>query len=192
MCRGGQQRGRGDWRLHTWCRDHPSVRSLPLLRAGRSMAWGPVCIRPELGTHQNSAPRQPDSLLTADGIRFSQGRSGGGQQTCPRAAAPSPAFSPQCARSAELVGTFVSPEVFLKLIWPMLKKSPSASSLLVLASVTRGCPREALRPHLKAIATELAGAHICQGSEHVRVDGGSSPTSQLLNLSFVRGTHTSY
>lgn len=75
----------------------------------------------------------------------------------------------QCTRSAELIGTFVSPEVFLKLIWPMLKKSPSASGLLVLASVFRGCPREALQPHLKAVATELASAHICQGSENVRV-----------------------
>ncbi|XP_036095862.1 dynein assembly factor 5, axonemal [Molossus molossus] len=73
-----------------------------------------------------------------------------------------------CTRSAELIGTFVSPEVFLKLIWPMLRKSPSASGLLVLASIIRGCPRETLRPHLKAVATELAGAHICQGSENRR------------------------
>ncbi|XP_059534686.1 LOW QUALITY PROTEIN: dynein axonemal assembly factor 5-like [Myotis daubentonii] len=73
-----------------------------------------------------------------------------------------------CTRSAELIGTFVSPEVFLKLLWPMLKKSPSASGLLVLAAVIWGCPREALRPHLKAITTELAGAHIRQGSEHLR------------------------
>ncbi|XP_036169739.1 dynein assembly factor 5, axonemal isoform X5 [Myotis myotis] len=73
-----------------------------------------------------------------------------------------------CTRSAELIGTFVSPEVFLKLLWPMLKKSPSASGLLVLAAVIRGCPREALQPHLKAITTELAGAHIRQGSENLR------------------------
>ncbi|XP_014651115.1 PREDICTED: dynein assembly factor 5, axonemal [Ceratotherium simum simum] len=70
------------------------------------------------------------------------------------------------ARSAELIGTFVSPEVFLKLILSMLKKSPSPSSLLILASVIRGCPREALQPHLKVIATELAQAHISQGSEN--------------------------
>ncbi|XP_032115799.1 dynein assembly factor 5, axonemal isoform X2 [Sapajus apella] len=71
-----------------------------------------------------------------------------------------------CSRSAELIGTFVNPEVFLKLILPMLKKGPSASSLLVLASTIRGCPREALQPHLTAIATELAQAHICQASEN--------------------------
>ncbi|XP_032462057.1 dynein assembly factor 5, axonemal isoform X1 [Phocoena sinus] len=71
-----------------------------------------------------------------------------------------------CTRSAELIGTFVSPEVFLKLILSMLRKSPSPSGLLVFASVIRGCPREALRPHVKVIAVELAHAHICQGSEN--------------------------
>ncbi|KAB0403439.1 hypothetical protein E2I00_001888 [Balaenoptera physalus] len=70
-----------------------------------------------------------------------------------------------CRRSAELIGTFVSPEVFLKLILSTLRKSPSPSGLLVLASLIRGCPREALRPHVKVIAVELAHAHICQGSE---------------------------
>ncbi|XP_032742731.1 dynein assembly factor 5, axonemal [Rattus rattus] len=71
-----------------------------------------------------------------------------------------------CVRAAELIGTFVSPEVFLKLILAMLKKAPSASGLLILASVIRGCPRNALQPHLKVIATELAQEYICQGSEN--------------------------
>ncbi|KAG8509815.1 Dynein assembly factor 5, axonemal [Galemys pyrenaicus] len=70
-----------------------------------------------------------------------------------------------CTRSAELIGTFVSPEVFLKLILSMLKKSPSSSSLLILAAVIRGCPREALQPHLKVIAMELTQSHISQASE---------------------------
>ena len=73
----------------------------------------------------------------------------------------------QCIRAAELIGTFVSPEVFLKLILAMLKKAPSASGLLILASVIRGCPRNALQPHVTVIATELAQEHICQGSENV-------------------------
>ncbi|XP_021496379.1 dynein axonemal assembly factor 5 isoform X2 [Meriones unguiculatus] len=71
-----------------------------------------------------------------------------------------------CVRAAELIGTFVNPEVFLKLILAMLKKAPSASGLLILASVIQGCPRNALQPHLKVIATELAQEHICQGSEN--------------------------
>ncbi|XP_008849669.1 dynein assembly factor 5, axonemal isoform X2 [Nannospalax galili] len=71
-----------------------------------------------------------------------------------------------CVRAAELIGTFVSPEVFLKLILAMLKKAPSPSGLLVLASVIRGCPRDTLQPHIKVIATELAQEHICEGSEN--------------------------
>lgn len=73
----------------------------------------------------------------------------------------------QCVRAAELIGTFVNPEVFLKLILAMLKKAPSASGLLILASVIQGCPRNTLQPHLKVIATELAQEHICQESENV-------------------------
>ncbi|XP_006859949.1 PREDICTED: HEAT repeat-containing protein 2 [Chrysochloris asiatica] len=71
-----------------------------------------------------------------------------------------------CTKSAELIGTFVSPEVFLKFTLSPLRKSPSASSLRVLAAVLRGCPREALQPHLSAVAMELAKAHICQASEN--------------------------
>ncbi|KAM6155395.1 dynein axonemal assembly factor 5 [Rhynchocyon petersi] len=72
-----------------------------------------------------------------------------------------------CRKSAGLIGTFVSPEVFLKLILSPLRKSPSACSLLVLASVLEGCPREALQPHLQAVATELAQSHVCQASENL-------------------------
>lgn len=94
-----------------------------------------------------------------------------GPRACPPSAGPLPS---QCTRSAELIGTFVSPHVSLRLLWPLLKKSPSAAGLRVLASVIRGCPREALQPHVKAVAAELAQAHICQGSESVsRGRGGS-------------------
>ncbi|XP_012614546.2 dynein axonemal assembly factor 5 [Microcebus murinus] len=71
-----------------------------------------------------------------------------------------------CMRSAELIGTFVSPEVFLRFILATLKKSPSPSSLLVLASTIQGCPREALQPHVKVIATELAQPRVCQASDN--------------------------
>lgn len=111
----------------------------------------------------------------------------------PRAAAWAravPSASPrplQCTRSAELIGAFVSPDVFLRLIWSMLKKSPSPAGLLVLAAIIRGCPREALQPHVKAIATELAQAPICQGSESVsawgRVQGRGRVTLDGQSLS---------
>lgn len=98
-----------------------------------------------------------------------RGPGSGGWEPWRGAATASPV--PQCISCAELIGAFVSPEVFLKLILTTLRKSPSAPGLLVLASVVRGCPREALRPHVKVIATELAQAHICQGPENVSVCG---------------------
>lgn len=87
----------------------------------------------------------------------------------------------QCIRSAELVRVFVSPEVFLKLLLSVLKKSPSPSGLLVLASVIRGCPREALQPHVKVIAEELARPHICQGSENISCGKGGQRAHPEVN-----------
>ncbi|XP_004598224.3 dynein axonemal assembly factor 5 [Ochotona princeps] len=85
---------------------------------------------------------------------------------CHACADEEPAVVSHCVRSAKLLGTFVSLEVLLKLLLPLLKRSPSAAGLLVLASAIRGCPREALQPHLMALASELAQAHICQASEN--------------------------
>lgn len=92
-----------------------------------------------------------------------------------RAGSPQPSPVSQAARSAELIGAFVSPDVFLKLLLSVLRKSASPSGLLVLASVLRGCPREALQPHVKGIATALAQPHISQGAENVSVGQGGGP-----------------
>ncbi|XP_063284965.1 dynein axonemal assembly factor 5 [Pelobates fuscus] len=70
-------------------------------------------------------------------------------------------------QSAELIGYFVNPEVFLKLILPSLQKSPLASHLMVLASFIRGSSRERLKPHLSRTASVLSQREICQGSEKV-------------------------
>ncbi|XP_053327165.1 dynein axonemal assembly factor 5 [Spea bombifrons] len=70
-------------------------------------------------------------------------------------------------QSAELIGTFVNPEVFLKLILNSLKKSPLASHLMVLAACIRGSSRERLKPHLNQISSVLSHAETCQGSEKV-------------------------
>ncbi|XP_038618727.1 LOW QUALITY PROTEIN: dynein assembly factor 5, axonemal [Tachyglossus aculeatus] len=72
-----------------------------------------------------------------------------------------------CAKSAELIGTFVNPEVFLKLILAGLKKSPLPPNLMVLAAVIRGCSREDLKLHINSIANTLSQTQICQGSEEV-------------------------
>lgn len=70
-------------------------------------------------------------------------------------------------KAAELIGTFVNPEVFLKLILPALQKSPLASHLMILAAFIRGSSREVLKPHLHRIADGISQTEICQGSEKV-------------------------
>ncbi len=80
----------------------------------------------------------------------------------------------QCLESAKLLGVFVSPEVYLKLLLPHVKDSTSCSSaspwapLMVLGSVLRGSTREALGPHLIEIGDTLAHPEVCQGSQQVR------------------------
>lgn len=80
----------------------------------------------------------------------------------------------QCLESAKLLGVFVSPEVYLKLLLPHVKDSTSCSSaspwapLMVLGSVLGGSSREALGPHLIEIGDTLAHPEVCQGSQQVR------------------------
>ncbi|OCT64179.1 hypothetical protein XELAEV_18045280mg [Xenopus laevis] len=70
-------------------------------------------------------------------------------------------------KSAELIGTFVNPEVFLKLILSVLQKSPLASHLMTLAACIRGCSREMLKTHLTKITSVISQSDVCQGSEKV-------------------------
>ncbi|KAM8960244.1 dynein axonemal assembly factor 5 [Pelodytes ibericus] len=70
-------------------------------------------------------------------------------------------------QSAELIGKFVNPEVFLKLILPALQKSPLASHLMILAAFVRGSSRERLKPYLHRITSVISQTEICQGSEKV-------------------------
>ncbi|XP_069503334.1 dynein axonemal assembly factor 5 [Ambystoma mexicanum] len=69
-----------------------------------------------------------------------------------------------CVKSAELIGVFVNPEVFLRLILSALQKSPLPSHLMVLAGAIRGCSGQ-IQPHLNNIANVLSKPEICQGSE---------------------------
>ncbi|XP_056608778.1 dynein axonemal assembly factor 5 [Triplophysa dalaica] len=79
----------------------------------------------------------------------------------------------QCLESAKLLGVFVSPEVYLKLLLPHVVDSASCSSaspwgpLMVLGAVLRGSSTEALRPHLSQIGDTLAHPEVCQGSQQV-------------------------
>ncbi|XP_036409022.1 dynein assembly factor 5, axonemal-like [Megalops cyprinoides] len=80
-----------------------------------------------------------------------------------------PDVGKSCLESAELLGTFVSPEVFLKLLLAHVENPSSSSSssgpLMVLAAVLRGSSRDALRPHLLWIGGTLAHSDVCQESQ---------------------------
>uniref|UniRef100_A0A8C1HUQ6 Dynein axonemal assembly factor 5 n=1 Tax=Cyprinus carpio carpio TaxID=630221 RepID=A0A8C1HUQ6_CYPCA len=80
----------------------------------------------------------------------------------------------QCLESAKLLGGFVSPEVYLKLLLPHVEDSTSCSSaspwapLVVLGSVLRGSSREVLEPHLIKIGDTLSHPEVCQGSQQAQ------------------------
>ncbi|XP_074742673.1 dynein axonemal assembly factor 5 isoform X2 [Strix uralensis] len=72
-----------------------------------------------------------------------------------------------CVKAAELIGTFVSPEVSLRLITSAFGKTPKPSCVMVLTAVIRGSPKEILQPHLTNLGNTLSQAGVCQRSEEV-------------------------
>lgn len=72
-----------------------------------------------------------------------------------------------CVKAAELIGTFVSPKVSLRLITSAFEITPKPSCLMVLAAVIRGSPKEILQPHLSDLGDTLSQAGVCQRSEEV-------------------------
>ncbi|XP_042361506.1 dynein axonemal assembly factor 5-like [Plectropomus leopardus] len=76
-----------------------------------------------------------------------------------------------CLAAAKLLGTFVPPVVFLKLLLDHVT-APSSSShpwtpLMVLAAVLGGCSRPLLKPHLEQITNTLAQPDVCQEYQQV-------------------------
>ncbi|XP_022051018.2 dynein axonemal assembly factor 5 isoform X2 [Acanthochromis polyacanthus] len=71
-----------------------------------------------------------------------------------------------CLAAAELLGTFVPPAVFLKLLLDHVSTPSSCSQpwspLMVLAAVLGGCPGPLLKPHLQQIANTLVQPDVCQ------------------------------
>ncbi|NWY60616.1 DAAF5 factor, partial [Chionis minor] len=72
-----------------------------------------------------------------------------------------------CVKVAELIGTFVSPKVSLRLITSAFGKRPKPSCIMVLTAVIRGSPKEILQPYLVELGNTLSQAGVCQGSEEV-------------------------
>lgn len=70
-------------------------------------------------------------------------------------------FYLQVQRAAELVGYFVSLEVWCKMILANVKSMQSFSPVMILASVITGTERTALRPYLPQIVSTLNDSDIC-------------------------------
>ncbi|KAG9263943.1 dynein assembly factor 5, axonemal [Astyanax mexicanus] len=84
---------------------------------------------------------------------------------------PEPAARTHCLESAELLGVFVNPEVYLSLLLAEVSSSSFSSCLwaplMVLTAVLKGSSREALRPHLLQLGNTLAQPDVCQDSQQV-------------------------
>ncbi|XP_030263067.1 dynein assembly factor 5, axonemal [Sparus aurata] len=76
-----------------------------------------------------------------------------------------------CLAAAKLLGTFVPPVAFLKLLLDHVMTSSSSSRpwapLMMLAAVLGGCPSALLKPHLEEIANTLAQPDVCQEYQQV-------------------------
>ncbi|CAL8304585.1 unnamed protein product [Merluccius merluccius] len=76
-----------------------------------------------------------------------------------------------CREAAKLLGFFVPPEVFLKLLLGHVEASSSSrcpwTPLMVLAAVLQGCSGPLLGPHLQKVSDTLARPDVCQESEQV-------------------------
>jgi len=77
----------------------------------------------------------------------------------------------QVLRCAELLGYFVSADVWCKVVLGNVKTSQSAACLSVLAAVIRGSESSQLRPHLDDITATLT-------------DPGISHIAEVLSLYF--------
>ncbi|KAM7386886.1 hypothetical protein PAMA_009488 [Pampus argenteus] len=76
-----------------------------------------------------------------------------------------------CLAAAKLLGTFIPPAVFLKLMLDHVT-APCSSAypwapLMVLAAVLGGCSKPLLKPHLQQIANTLAQPDVCQEYQQV-------------------------
>ncbi|KAG7242901.1 hypothetical protein INR49_018156 [Caranx melampygus] len=76
-----------------------------------------------------------------------------------------------CLEAAKLLGTFVPPAVFLKLLLEHVTTPCSSSHpwapLMVLAAMLGGCSKHLLKPHLEQIANTLAQPDVCQEYQQV-------------------------
>ncbi|XP_033097480.1 dynein assembly factor 5, axonemal-like [Anneissia japonica] len=65
-------------------------------------------------------------------------------------------------KSAEIVGWYVSPEVYCKLILPTLKSTQNPHTLMTFAAIIRGSKPELFEAYMKEICVTLADDEVCR------------------------------
>lgn len=70
-------------------------------------------------------------------------------------------FCVQIELAAEMVGYFVPPDVYCRLMLPTIQDMPSAGPLRVLAAVLRSSRRCEVQPQLPQLAELLASENVC-------------------------------
>ncbi|XP_071953209.1 dynein axonemal assembly factor 5-like [Antedon mediterranea] len=65
-------------------------------------------------------------------------------------------------KAAEIVGWYVCPEVYCKLILPSLKSTQSAHVLMTLAAIIRGSRPDLFEAYMSEISTTLAEVEVCR------------------------------
>lgn len=71
----------------------------------------------------------------------------------------------QVERAAELVGYFVPPDTYCKLVLPTMEDSPNARQFRVFAAILKGSERSTLKEKLTDIGNFLQSAEICWSKE---------------------------
>ncbi|XP_005100812.1 dynein assembly factor 5, axonemal [Aplysia californica] len=75
-------------------------------------------------------------------------------------------------RSAELVGYFVKPEIWKKVLLVSLRQSLSSGVVMTLASIVKGCTHDLLLPHQQDLVESILNPDICHTVEakmHVQI-----------------------
>lgn len=74
-------------------------------------------------------------------------------------------FVMQILKSAELLGYFVKPDTWCKVLLENIKLSQSAGSIAILAAVIRGSNKEAINPFLRDIVNIITDPALCHVAE---------------------------
>ncbi|XP_038066344.1 dynein assembly factor 5, axonemal-like isoform X2 [Patiria miniata] len=72
----------------------------------------------------------------------------------------------QILQSAELVGFFVDPAIYWKLMSPTVQLAQSPGVLMTLAALIRGSTQEGFHPQLQSVCDVLVDPEVCRGEQH--------------------------